>query len=187
MNPMIVDKKQQPDREAMFMSLYLESFPAIARHISKMGGSFEEAKDVFQDALVIYYEKTRLDKLVLKQGEKAYLFGIARHLWNKRYKENSNEVSLDQLDNGLDENPGLADSLYEEVSSVRLLGLLAKAGEKCMQLLSAFYYENLDMETLAKRFGFSGARSATAQKFKCLEKVKETVKQKALQYEDIIE
>lgn len=187
MNPMIVDKKQQPDREAMFMSLYLESFPAIGRYISKMGGSFEEAKDVFQDALVIYYEKTRLDKLALKQGEKAYLFGIARHLWNKRYKENSNEVSLDQLYNGLDENPGLADAPYEEVSSVRLLGLLAKAGEKCMQLLSAFYYENLDMETLARRFGFSGARSATAQKFKCLEKVKETVKQKALQYEDIIE
>ena len=187
MNPMIVDEKQQQDREAMFMSLYLEAFPAVARHISKMGGRFEEAKDVFQDALVIYYEKTRAAKMELKQGEKAYLFGIARHLWNKRYKENCKEVSLDQLDDGLGENSGLADSGYEEVSSVRLLGLLAKAGEKCMRLLSAFYYENLDMETLAKRFGFSGARSATAQKFKCLEKVKETVKQRALQYEDIVE
>jgi DNA-directed RNA polymerase specialized sigma24 family protein len=187
MKPMIVDEKQQQDREAMFMSLYLEAFPAVARHISKMGGRFEEAKDVFQDALVIYYEKTRAAKMELKQGEKAYLFGIARHLWNKRYKENRKEVSLDQLDGGLGENSGLADSRYEEVSSVRLLGLLSKAGERCMRLLSAFYYENLDMETLAKRFGFSGARSAAAQKFKCLEKVKETVKQRAVQYEDIVE
>lgn len=187
MKPMIVDEKQRPDREAVFMSLYLEIFPAVARHISKMGGTFEEAKDVFQDALVIYYEKTRVVNMDLKQGEKAYLFGIARHLWNKRYKESSKEVSFGQLDNSFDEKGGLADLPYEEVSSARLLGLLAKAGEKCMQLLSAFYYENLDMETLAKRFGFSGARSATAQKFKCLEKVKETVKEKALQYEDIIE
>jgi RNA polymerase sigma factor (sigma-70 family) len=187
MNPMIVDEKQQLDREAIFMSLYLEVFPAVARHISKMGGRFEEAKDVFQDALVIYYEKTRLAETEMKQGSKAYLFGIARHLWNKRYKENSKQVSLDQLDDGVDENPALADSPYEEVSAVRLLRLLTKAGEKCMQLLSAFYYENLDMETLARRFGFSGARSATAQKFKCLEKVKKTVKQSAVQYEDIIE
>jgi hypothetical protein len=56
-----------------------------------------------------------------------------------------------------------------------------------MQLLSAFYYEKLDMETLAEQFGFSGPRSATVQKFKCLEKVKETVKEKSLRYEDIIE
>ncbi|MOA63021.1 hypothetical protein D3C78_1886090 [compost metagenome] len=56
-----------------------------------------------------------------------------------------------------------------------------------MELLSAFYYERMDMKELGERFGFSGARSATAQKFKCLEKVKETVKQKSLRYEDILE
>lgn len=184
---MIVDKEQRPDREAKFLSLYLESFPAIARYISKMGGSFEEAKDVFQDALVIYFEKTQFNKPVLRQGEKAYLFGIARYLWNKHYKENSKTIPFDRPGNEFDEETDLADSPYKEVSAPRLLNLLSKAGEKCMQLLSAFYYENLDMETLAKRFGFSGARSATAQKFKCLEKVKETVKEKALQYEDIIE
>jgi DNA-directed RNA polymerase specialized sigma24 family protein len=187
MNAMIVDEEQQPDREAKFLSLYLESFPAIARYISKMGGSFEEAKDVFQDALVIYYEKTQFNKPVFTQGEKAYLFGIARHLWNKRHKENSKTIPFDRPGTEVEEEAALTDSPYEEISAPRLLNLLSKAGEKCMRLLSAFYYENLDMETLAKRFGFAGARSATAQKFKCLEKVKETVKKRALQYEDIIE
>lgn len=187
MNPMIVDEKQQPGREEKFRSLYLEAFPGIAGYISKMGGSFEEAKDVFQDALVIYYEKSQFNKPVLRQGEKAYLFGIARHLWNKRHKENSRTVPFDRPGTEFDEEAGFADSPYEEISEPRLLNLLSRAGEKCMLLLSAFYYENLDMETLARRFGFSGARSATAQKFKCLEKVKETVKQRALQYEDIIE
>lgn len=176
-------KEQPSHREALFMKLYKEAFPLVARHVSKMGGSFEEAKDIFQDALVVYYEKVQVSGLRLKYQEKAYLFGIAKYLWIKRYNENDKNVSLNPLNEDID----LADTGYEEVSSGKLIHLLEQAGQKCMQLLSAFYYEKLDMETLAERFGFSGARSATAQKFKCLEKVKETVKAKSLKYEDIVE
>ena len=37
-------------REELFISLYKKAFPLVARYVSKMGGSFDEAKDVFQDA-----------------------------------------------------------------------------------------------------------------------------------------
>jgi hypothetical protein len=42
------------------------------------------------------------------------------------------------------------------------------------------------MTQVAETFGFSGVRSATVQKYKCIEKVRETVKQKALTYEDFL-
>ncbi|MEJ2903671.1 sigma-70 family RNA polymerase sigma factor [Pedobacter panaciterrae] len=179
--------KVSTDNEALLMSLYQDTFPLVASHVSRMGGSFDEAKDIFQDALIIYYEKVKHAKIVLKHSEKAYLFGITKYLWNKRYKETSKQLPLDQLNIELDEDAAPADSVYEEVSSSRLLHLMQTAGQKCMQLLSAFYYEKLNMETLAERFGFSSARSATVQKFKCLEKIKETVKEKSLEYEDIME
>ncbi|MBB6502604.1 RNA polymerase sigma factor [Pedobacter cryoconitis] len=177
------DKEKTPnDREALLMSLYQDAFPLVASHVKKMGGSFDEAKDIFQDALIIYYEKVQHTGKTLQCTEKAYLFGIAKFLWNKRYKVTSKQFSLD-LNNDLD----AVDSVYEEISLSRLIHLLQTAGQKCMQLLSAFYYERLNMESLAERFGFSGPRSATVQKFKCLEKIKETVKEKSLNYEDIME
>jgi hypothetical protein len=43
------------------------------------------------------------------------------------------------------------------------------------------------MIDIAGRFGFSGERSATVQKFKCLEKVRDTIKSKSLSYEDFVE
>jgi DNA-directed RNA polymerase specialized sigma24 family protein len=180
-------EKKQSSREVLFMKLYQEAFPLVARHISKMGGSFDEAKDIFQDALIVYYEKVQVSGVTLKYKEKAYLFGIAKYLWIKHYNENSGNISLDSQGPAFNEGIDLADAAYEEVSSLKLMRLLQGAGQKCMQLLSAFYYEKLDMETLAERFGFSGPRSAAAQKFKCLEKVKETVKEKSLKYEDIVE
>lgn len=180
-------EEQYTDRETLFMRLYQEAFPLVARHVSKMGGSFDEAKDIFQDALVVYYEKVQVSGVVLKFSDKAYLFGIAKYLWLKRYRENSANVSLDSAGLDFKGDIDLAEAVYEEVSSLKLMRLLQQAGQKCMQLLSAFYYEKLDMEMLAERFGFSGPRSATVQKFKCLEKVKETVKAKSLKYEDIVE
>lgn len=178
-------EETRTSREILFMKLYQEAFPLVARHVSQMGGSFEEAKDIFQDTLVLYYEKVQRSELKLKYSEKAYLFGIAKYLWIKRYKENSKYNSMDALGFAFDED--LSETVYEEVSTLKLLNLLQQAGQKCMQLLSAFYYEKLDMQTLAERFGFSGPRSATAQKFKCLGKIKQTVKEKSLKYEDIIE
>jgi DNA-directed RNA polymerase specialized sigma24 family protein len=177
------------DREAWLARLYLDVFPPVAKHISRMGGSFEEARDIFQDALVIFYErvKGREPELLYKQSEQAYLFGIARHLWNKRFKESMRQTVFGQIDGSLDTGVALQDADYEEVSASRLMHLLQTSGKKCMDLLSAFYYENLNMEKLAERFGFSGSRSATVQKFKCLEKIKETVKEKSIQYEDILE
>lgn len=177
------DKEKMPnDREDLLMSLYQDAFPLVASHVKKMGGSFDEAKDIFQDALIIYYEKVRDAGITFRYTEKAYLFGIAKYLWNKRYKVISKQLPLD-----LDEDIDATDSIYEEVSSSRLVHLLQTAGQKCMRLLSAFYYERLSMENLAERFGFSSPRSATVQKYKCLEKIKETVKEKSLNYEDIME
>lgn len=180
-------EKQEEAREQRLMSLYQDAFPLVARYISRMGGSFEEAKDLFQDALLIYCEKIQRGEVVLKYTEKSYLFGIARYLWNKRYHENNHQVPLDQFGADFDERLNLSDPGYEEISAPRLLRLLQTAGQKCMELLSAFYYERMDMKEMAERFGFSSPRSATVQKFKCLEKVKETVKEKSLKYEDILE
>ncbi|WP_316813752.1 sigma-70 family RNA polymerase sigma factor [Pedobacter heparinus] len=173
------------DREAWLTVLYKKTFPLVAHYVSRMGGSFDDARDIFQDALVIYYEKSTQQELSLKYSDQSYLFGIARYLWNKRYKESSKQLSIDQLDPDFD--AGLIDVADQEISSSRLFRLLQTAGQKCMQLLSAFYYEKLNMDQIAERFGFSGPRSATVQKFKCLEKIKETVKEKSLQYEDILE
>lgn len=175
------------EREAWLTTLYENAFPLVARHISRMGGSFDDARDIFQDALVIYYEKIASAGMAIEYSEKAYVFGIARHLWNKRYQESAKQVSIDELDADFDQQAGLFGPVDQEISTSRLFRILQTAGQKCMELLSAFYYEKLNMEHIADRFGFSGSRSATVQKFKCLEKVKETVKEKSISYEDILE
>jgi len=169
-------------REKLLMQLYKQAFPAVAAYVAKMDGSFDEAKDIFQDALVSYYEKVITGNVEIKTTPKAYLLGTARHLWLRKYAADSLQVPID--DNHTDE---IADETPLQPHQHKLMQLLETAGQRCMILLRSFYYDKLSLDEIAPMFGFSGTRSATVQKYKCLEKVRETVKQKALQYEDFID
>jgi DNA-directed RNA polymerase specialized sigma24 family protein len=174
-------QEQAAQRQVLFIGLYKKVFPAVAKYVGKCGGSFDEAKDVFQDALLNYYEKTGSTGLSINNSDGAYIYGTARYLWIKRYKEGGHTSPL---------NEAVITNITEESIAIpdenKLLSFLETAGKRCMELLRAFYYDKLPMTQVAETFGFSGVRSATVQKYKCIEKVRETVKQKALTYEDFL-
>ena len=50
------------ERALLFAQLYEETFPNVAKFVANRGGTFDDAKDIFQDALVILYEKSIVRK-----------------------------------------------------------------------------------------------------------------------------
>jgi DNA-directed RNA polymerase specialized sigma24 family protein len=177
---MVIAEKAE-ERKVLFMRLYQQAFPLVAKFVRERGGSFEEAKDVFQDALVIYYEKLATSNIVLQYSEASYIFGITKHLWGKKHKQHLQQLALDDSLAAI-----IADEEAATIAPNKLLDLLHSSGRKCMELLRAFYYDKLPMNKLAGLFGFSSERSATVQKYKCLEKVRDLVKEKSLTYEDFL-
>ena len=168
------------NREQLLMELYKSAFPPLAKYVAKMGGSVDDAKDVFQDALVSYYEKA-ISGTLSANNDKAYLLGIAKYLWFKKFNELSQTSPLQN------ELLNIADEIDVQISTNKVLHYLETAGKKCMELLKSYYYDRLTVDAIAKQFGYSGVRSATVAKYKCLEKVRETVKQNSLNYADFVE
>jgi DNA-directed RNA polymerase specialized sigma24 family protein len=166
-------------RQAFFIGLYKKAFPTVARYIAQMGGSLEEAQDIFQDTLVIYYEKFTEAQAETIVNEKAYILGIAKNLWLQHFKASSKNQPLNDFD--IEVVPD------EQLAAGKILHYLETAGKKCMELLKACYYDRLSVGNVTALFGYSSIHSATVAKYKCLEKVRETVKQNALSYADFIE
>lgn len=162
---------------------YRECFPAVAITVRNLGGDLESAKDLFHDALIIYFEKSIAGSLDINVSEKAYLTGIVRNLWHRQFRYRLPTTALDESDE--------EEMFYEEnrqaeyLVSTSLLQFLQTAGKKCMQLLQAFYYDQQSMQEIAAQFQFSSARSATVQKFKCLEKLREQLKTSSLYEESL--
>jgi DNA-directed RNA polymerase specialized sigma24 family protein len=152
------------------IELYRESFPDFARMVRRMGGSLEEAKDSFHDALLIYLEKAKAGKLQIHSSPRAYLLGTAKICWLHTRKKGTMQSLPEGFEAAMPEDPDT-----EERENI-LLDSLQKSGKKCLELLKAFYYDHCSMDHIAGRFGFKGRRSATVQKYKCLEKVRNEIK-----------
>jgi RNA polymerase sigma factor (sigma-70 family) len=178
---LIIKPQTTAERARIFEELYEQAFPLAAGFVRKMGGSLDDARDIFQDALVIYYEKSLQEDFMITTSPEAYILGISKHLWVKKFKKDRQKVSFSDWEHEI-EIP-----VEENYNSVMLLKFLEQAGKKCLDLLRAFYYEKLSMNEVAQLLGFKNERSATVQKYKCLEKVRDTIKEKSIDYEDFTE
>src|ERR1700743_1634585 len=118
-----VSDRTADEREQLFIALYKSAFPSVAGYINKMGGSFDDAKDIFHDALVIYYEKSVAPGFVINSTPKAYLTGISKHLWLHKFKEGNLNMPLDDFD--------WIEELPEQHSESKLMHFLETAGKKC--------------------------------------------------------
>lgn len=157
-------------QEDPVISLYRDSFPDFARMVRRMGGTLDQAKDSFHDALLIYLEKEKAGKLQLHSSPKAYLLGTARICWLRTL---NNGPTL-PLPEGWE--PAEPEHTDMEEREINVLETVLKSGRKCLELLKAFYYDHCSMQDIAVRFGFNGRRSATVQKYKCLERIREEIK-----------
>lgn len=154
-------------------ALYKQAFPQVASMIHALGGNLEVARDLFHDAVIIFLEKERGGQLEIKTSAIAYIKGITRVLWFHHFRQSRQYLSLDDTIHDI----AIPEDFYNpQKEHISLLQHLKQAGHKCLQLLKAFYYEQLSMQEIASQFNYSTIRSATVQKYKCLEKVREQVK-----------
>lgn len=176
---LVLEELKTQTREATITKWYAEVFPPAAAHIQRRGGDLEAAKEVFQEAIVLYYEKLMSDKFQPVVSDHAYLMGIVKKRWLKYCEQYKGKESLEHIE--------VTEEKIAKPLTQKLLQYLKQSGERCMDLLQSFYYEKLTMKQVADRYGYGSERSATVQKFKCLEKVREEVKQKSLSYEDFLD
>lgn len=178
-----VEEKIKEKQEVQIREIYERAFPRVAAFIGRMGGSFEDAKDIFHDAFVVYYEIIAQGSSRIRSSEEAYLLGIAKHLWTRKHQRSRMMIPMNEFEREI----FVPDDVTPTVEDKRLLRILESAGRKCMDLLRAFYYQQRPVKEVAGTFGYSSKHAVSAQKYKCLEKIRDTIKQKSLNYDDFIQ
>lgn len=154
-------------------TIYRDNFNMIQSLVINNNGSADDAKDVFQEAMIVLYEKARSGNFELSCQIKTYVYSVCRRLWLKR---------LQQLDRFLPqvENLELTVPVEEEIEEHEKRNtefeMMDKAigslGEPCKSLLEAYYLQKQNMQVIAANFGYTNADNAKNQKYKCLMRLK---------------
>lgn len=144
-----------------------ENFAGIKKLVLANSGNTEDAKDIFQDALVILYKKVQAPDFALHSSLKTYLTGIAKNLWMQelRRKKKFDTTELKEA----------AETIFEDDTEKYTLANAAfnLLGEKCKQLLTLFYYKRQSFREIAAALAFSDEHAAKNQKYRCMQKAKE--------------
>lgn len=95
-------------------------FPSVRKYILANNGSVDDAKDIFQDALVILYKKVQTG-LVIYGSLKSYMLSVVKNCWmqelRRRKKIPAGELAAD-VEDIIKEEP----DLHLAKSAFNLLG-----------------------------------------------------------------
>jgi len=154
--------------------VYRKHYPTVMRWLQSAGGEEADAADIFQEAMVVLFEKSRNPEFRLSCRIGTYLFAICKHLW---YKKLEQQRRMPQHDSEADPDAAAFEddlTAHEEREEhyAQLDVSLDALGEPCRSLLRAFYHQGKSMQEIAADFGYTNPDNAKTQKYKCLTRLK---------------
>jgi RNA polymerase sigma factor (sigma-70 family) len=175
---------QNNDRKGL-EQLYQEFLPRISAFLRRNGGSDADAKDVFQDALIVLFKKVQAPEFQLTSGFYTLLYGICRNLWgNRLQKKSGNEVSIPE-DYKYTNEPVLTQLIEQQEEEQVFWDAFKQLGQDCQQLLQLFFAK-IKMAEIAERMEYSSVGYAKKRKFQCKEQLIKRVKADA-RYSELLQ
>ena len=155
---------------AAFEYLYKQYYTMVQHLVLKNSGTADDASDLFQEVLIVLYEKARDQKLNLTSSLKTFLYSVARNLWLKKLNAGKKNIRLENFEEFI-----AVETEPEENLAPVLNKLLDEIGDACRRLLVLFYYRKKSMEEICIELNYQNADSAKNQKYKCIQRLKKMI------------
>lgn len=167
----LLKSTQEQERNKAFYYMYEKLYGSIARYVVDNSGSEEDAKDIFQDGLIVLYEKVIHPNFVFTSTLHTYLFAVCKNLWLKRLRKASKrEIPNDNIAQLPIEDLVFEDPLEEQ--KMELSRLMQDLGEGCREILILFYFRRLSMKEIAATINLANEKVAKNKKARCLAKLR---------------
>jgi RNA polymerase sigma factor (sigma-70 family) len=154
-------------------TIYRENYNTIQALIINNNGSTDDAKDIFQEAMIVLYEKVRSGTFELNCQIKTYVYSVSRRLWLKRLQQlNRYSAPVENLESLVPVEDEIEAHEQRNLEFDMMNKAISSLGEPCKSLLEAYYLQKRNMQDIAASFGYTNADNAKNQKYKCLMRLK---------------
>ncbi len=154
-------------------TVYKLHYMMVQQLVTTNNGTVDDAKDVFQEALIVLYERLKKGDFNLNCLLKTYIYAVSKRIWLKKLHQQSKITSAGEE---LEVLPAVEDDLqYQQQQQLyhqRMQQALLELGEPCKSLIEAFYIQRKSMQDIADQFGYTNSDNAKNQKYKCLNRLK---------------
>ena len=161
----IVQQLRTGNNQKAIAQLY-ECFPMIRKFIFNHGGNNADAQDVFQEALLVLYRNAQKPDFELTCAASTYLYSVTRFVWKDILKKRNREILVEEDTRviAVEFDDQLERIEIQNQKTSTLAKVIQQLGDKCKQILQAYYYQKMSMKEIAEKFGYGSVNIAKTQK-----------------------
>jgi RNA polymerase sigma factor (sigma-70 family) len=160
-----------------YASLYRQHRVVVFQHLKQFTKDESYLADLYQDAIIVLFEKAKDPEFTLTCSIRTYLIAICRNQIFKRAGRTPEIVNIEGERTNY--NDWLTDQLEMERKKSQLdkldsvLNHFESIAQKCYELLYRFFYMKESFDLIAKVMGYTNADNAKNQKARCQKKLRE--------------
>jgi RNA polymerase sigma factor (sigma-70 family) len=166
----IIHRIKKGDESALDY-IYKKNYKMMTRIIINNNGTEDEAKDIYQEAIVVFWQKAIRDDFVLTSKISTFIYSICQNLWRKELERKARLSS--EMKDGKEFND------FDQKERDEIINqCINSLGDTCRKVLMYYYFDNLSMQDIAEKMGFANADTAKTKKYKCKKELDELIKTK---------
>jgi RNA polymerase sigma factor (sigma-70 family) len=159
--------------ESAIKRLYVAYFPMVLQLIINNNGTADDAKDIYQEAIIVLYNKIKKGDFELNSKLKTFIYSVCRRLWLKRLSQmNRYGGDVHDFQEYLPVEEDVEEQNERDIQFTKMQSALQLLGEPCKTIIEDFYINNRSMQEIFENFGYTNADNAKTQKYKCLQRLK---------------
>lgn len=153
--------------------LYLAYFPMILQLVINNNGDEDDAKDVYQEAIIVLHGKIKSGDFELSSKLKTFIYSVCRRLWLKKLHQKSRfSGDIKDYEDYIPVEQEIEHHQEKDKQFMMMHSALKDLGEPCKTIIEDFYIHNRSMQEICEKFGYTNADNAKTQKYKCLQRLK---------------
>lgn len=165
------------DRDTKVLDFIYDNFYfQIKVFVTKNHGSEEDARDIYQDALMVIYQKQQKDNLTLSCSFSTYLYSVCRLLWLKQLEKRKQHITVTE-ESGIyvDVNENILDIFNLNEKYKLYQDHFSRLSFSCQKVLELFL-AGIPLKEIANILGFKSEQYAKKRKYQCKEKLVSSIK-----------
>lgn len=149
--------------------VYKKYFPSVRFFVIKNSGTDEDAKDVFQEAIILIYKRLKDGSLDLSCAFKTYLYSVCRIFWLRQLEKRKvrNEIVTDnqafvQIDDDIEVQ-------IEEQEQFRIYQKHFQLLHKDCQEILQLFLKKVPLKEIAQKMSIKSDKYLKKRKYDCKE------------------
>jgi RNA polymerase sigma factor (sigma-70 family) len=156
--------------------IYENHYYRIQNFVTRNSGTGEDAQDVFQDAILVIFQKLQKEEIILDCSFGTYLYSICRLLWLKQLKKKSQTKAFIEESEETVKLDDSLDVIHDKNERYNLyLKHFNKLSYNCQKILELFL-ARISSKEIARVLGLKSEQYVKKRKHICKEKLVESIK-----------